>query len=315
MAAAPRFVFGRGLVDLVAGEPAVLADHAWIWTDRDDAVAVPVPGRQVHGVLVEAAGEGGETRDVTVRGRPVRARVDVAGPDDVAPEAPTAATLAALLAAADRLGLPAVWREHLELWGRAARPPLHHTRTVTLRELLTWPGVREEVELRSRFGFMAIHGGDLEAMTDTVARTAAERSGASYYGVVHPDGCTTHVASTAFDPAESPALRRFVDHVDVVVSVHGYGRRGRWRAAAARRLEPRPRRRGRRRARRRDCPTTSASPTSTRSRPSCAGAAGATRSTSRATAACSSNCRHGSVASRRSARRRAPTACRRRPPR
>ena len=35
---------------------------------------------------------------------------------------------------------------------------------------------------------MAYHGGGLEAMTDVIAREAAERSGASYYGVVHPPG-------------------------------------------------------------------------------------------------------------------------------
>ena len=30
------------------------------------------------------------------------------------------------------------------------------------------------------------------------------------------------------DPAREPALRTFLDHVDVVVTVHGYGRQGYW---------------------------------------------------------------------------------------
>ena len=48
-------------------------------------------------------------------------------------------------------------------------------------------GVREELTLRSTFGFMAFHGGGLEAFTDIVAREAAAQSNASYYGVIHPD--------------------------------------------------------------------------------------------------------------------------------
>jgi phage replication-related protein YjqB (UPF0714/DUF867 family) len=98
----------------------------------------------------------------------------------------------------------------------------------TLAELLAVPGVREDLVLRSRFGFMAIHGGELEAMTDVIARRAADLAGASYYGVSHPDGHDGHLASTRYRPDESPALAAFVDHVDVVVSVHGYGRRDRW---------------------------------------------------------------------------------------
>ena len=45
-----------------------------------------------------------------------------------------------------------------------------------LEKLLAHPGVREVCELRSRFGFMAFHGGSLEEMTDVIAADAAERS-------------------------------------------------------------------------------------------------------------------------------------------
>lgn len=94
-----------------------------------------------------------------------------------------------------------------------------------LAELLRLDGVREECELGSRFGFMAFHGGGLEAATDVVARLAARASGASYYAVLHPED-PPHLPSTRFDPAHSPTMTAFLDRVDIVVTVHGFGRRG-----------------------------------------------------------------------------------------
>ena len=96
--------------------------------------------------------------------------------------------------------------------------------------LLEQDGVREEMELGSRFGFMAFHGGRLEEMTDDVARTAAQRSGASFYAVVQPEHDQWHIPSHKVTPDQSPALAEFMDHVDVVVSLHGYGRVGLWRS-------------------------------------------------------------------------------------
>ncbi len=96
----------------------------------------------------------------------------------------------------------------------------------SFRELLEVDGVREELEMRSRFGFMAFHGGGLEAMTDVIARHAAERSGSSFYAVLHPDDDPPHLSSTQVDPQQSAALRSFIDHVHIVVTIHGYGRRG-----------------------------------------------------------------------------------------
>ena len=93
-------------------------------------------------------------------------------------------------------------------------------------ELLAAPGVEEVVELRGRFGFMAYHGGALEVMTDVIAAEAARRSDASLYAVVQPDGMREHLASTLVRPAESARLRAFVEHVDVVVTIHGFGQRG-----------------------------------------------------------------------------------------
>jgi phage replication-related protein YjqB (UPF0714/DUF867 family) len=97
-----------------------------------------------------------------------------------------------------------------------------------LADLLAHPGVEEDCELRSRFGLLAPHGGNLEAGTDVVAAAAAERAGASLYAVRQPPELTWHVPSTAFDPAASPALAAFLDHVDAAVAVHGFGRVGLW---------------------------------------------------------------------------------------
>ena len=95
-------------------------------------------------------------------------------------------------------------------------------------ELLAHPGVEEIVELRGSFGFMAYHGGSLEEATDVIAQAAAEASGASYYGVHQPADLQWHIPSTQIDPTESSALAAFLDHVDEVITVHGYGRDGWW---------------------------------------------------------------------------------------
>jgi len=93
-------------------------------------------------------------------------------------------------------------------------------------ELLRQPGVVETVELRSPFGFMAFHGG-LEGGTEVIAAGAAELAGASLYAVVQPAELSWHVPSSRVSAAQSEALTRFLNHVDVVIAVHGYGRPGR----------------------------------------------------------------------------------------
>lgn len=87
--------------------------------------------------------------------------------------------------------------------------------------------MNEISQMRSRFGFLAIHGGGLEEMTDVIAERVAEAAGASVYLLRHPDRYPHHLPSARFDPAPSPPLAEFVDHVDVAVSLHGYGRIGR----------------------------------------------------------------------------------------
>lgn len=102
------------------------------------------------------------------------------------------------------------------------------TSAAPFRELLDSEGVREVCELRGKLGFMAYHGGALEALTDVIAEQAAERSDASYYGVLQPQELLWHVPSHQIDPAHSDVLAGFVQHVDVVITIHGYGRHGYW---------------------------------------------------------------------------------------
>ncbi len=88
-------------------------------------------------------------------------------------------------------------------------------------DLLAHPDVVEEQVLGSSVGFLALHGG-LEPGTAEIAVAAARRAGASWYVIRQPDGLKRHVPSHEHDPADSPLLAGFLDHVDVVVSVHGY---------------------------------------------------------------------------------------------
>jgi len=92
-------------------------------------------------------------------------------------------------------------------------------------ELLAMTGVREVCELRGPIGFMAYHGGSLEEQTDVIASLAAERSGASYYAVLQPEDVQWHIPSHKVSPDASPQLKAFIDHVDVAITIHGFGRR------------------------------------------------------------------------------------------
>jgi phage replication-related protein YjqB (UPF0714/DUF867 family) len=95
---------------------------------------------------------------------------------------------------------------------------------VDLRELLQIEGVEEQCALRSTVGFMALHGGSQDRGTDHIARRAAALSGASYYAIVQPAHLRVHLTSRLHDPAHSATFRRFLAHVRVAISVHGFGR-------------------------------------------------------------------------------------------
>jgi len=94
-----------------------------------------------------------------------------------------------------------------------------------LSEFLARNEITELAELRGRFGIMAYHGGNLERTTDAVAAEVARRTDSSLYAVLQDPPHRHHIASTAFDPAHSEMLSRFLAHVEVVITVHGYGRR------------------------------------------------------------------------------------------
>jgi len=91
-----------------------------------------------------------------------------------------------------------------------------------LADLLATDGVVEHCELRSTVGFMALHGG-IEEATFEIAAEAAGRVGASLYAVVQPERLTWHVPSWRYALGESAALAGFCSHVDVAISLHGYG--------------------------------------------------------------------------------------------
>ena len=83
--------------------------------------------------------------------------------------------------------------------------------------------VEEHVVLRSPVGFLALHGG-IEPGTEGIAVAASVAAGASVYVVTQPRSLGWHVSSHRIVTADVPRLAAFLDHVDVVVSVHGYFR-------------------------------------------------------------------------------------------
>jgi phage replication-related protein YjqB (UPF0714/DUF867 family) len=93
-----------------------------------------------------------------------------------------------------------------------------------LAELLALPGVEEVCQLRSAVGFMALHGGSQDRGTHEIASRAAEQSGASYYAIVQPRDLRVHLTSRRHDPSQSQQMSAFLQHVEIAISVHGFGR-------------------------------------------------------------------------------------------
>ena len=91
-------------------------------------------------------------------------------------------------------------------------------------ELVRRPGVLEEARVRSNVAFLALHGGSLERGTAEIATAAADRAGASLYAIRQPEDLRWHIPSHLADLDALPKLRTVLEHVDVVVSLHGYGR-------------------------------------------------------------------------------------------
>lgn len=224
--------------------PAVLADHDWLINQRGVATVEPFIGSTVHGVVWSLTADDLDALDdaegVPDRYRRRRLRVHTAAgaapawvyiDHRVTPGAPRPGYLDRVIGGAVHHSLPQRWVEFLRRWdparwGRTGRAS-GAAGPQSLSELLGDPEVTETSLLRSRFGFLAIHGGGLERMTDVIAQRAAEAAGASLYIVGHPEDYPHHLPSVRYRAAESDRLAEFLGHVDVVVSVHGYGRAGR----------------------------------------------------------------------------------------
>ena len=249
----PYFAYGSNLCvqqmarrcpDATDPRPATLVDHDWLINERGVATVEPSAGSKVHGVLWSVSDHDLATLD-SAEGVPVRYRRDrltvhtAEGPSPawvyidhrVEPGPPRPGYLERIIDGALHHGLPQRWIDFLRRWD-----PAHWPRPVakpggtgpqSLSELLADPAVVEPSRLRSRFGFLAIHGGGLEQMTDVIAERAADAAGASLYLLRHPEGYPHHLPSARYLADESARLAEFLDHVDVAVSVHGYGRIGR----------------------------------------------------------------------------------------
>jgi phage replication-related protein YjqB (UPF0714/DUF867 family) len=224
--------------------PATLADHDWLINERGVATVEPFEGSAVHGVLWQLTDHDLAVLD-SAEGVPVRYRRDRMtvhtddGPAEawvyidhrVDPGPPRPGYLERIVDGAVHHGLPQRWVDFLRRWdpahwpGHIAKPSSNAPQS--LSQLLSQTGVVEQCTLRSRFGFLAIHGGGLEQMTDVIAARAADAAGASLYVVHHPDHYPHHLPSALYRAEESAALNEFLDHVDVAVSLHGYGRIGR----------------------------------------------------------------------------------------
>ena len=230
--------------DAVNPRRARLADHDWLINERGVATIEPLAGSEVHGVIWHVSDHDLATLD-SAEGVPVRYRRDRLtvhtddGPSDawvyidhrVDPGPPRPGYLERIIDGAHHHELPHRWIEFLRRWDPAHWPRPVKSSTVagpqSLSELLADTGVEESSTLRSRFGFLAIHGGGLEQMTDVIAERAAEAAGASVYVVRHPDFYGHHLPSARYLPSESARLAEFLEHVEVAVSLHGYGRLGR----------------------------------------------------------------------------------------
>jgi phage replication-related protein YjqB (UPF0714/DUF867 family) len=230
--------------DATDPRPATLADHDWLINERGVATVEPFDGSQVHGVVWRVSEHDLATLD-SAEGVPVRYRRDRLtvqtqdGPAQawvyidhrIEPGAPRPGYLERVIDGAAHHGLPLRWLEFLKRWDPMNWPNRGEVNgsiaPQSLSELLARPDVIETSTLRSRFGFLAIHGGGLEQMTDVIAERAAEAADASVYVVRHPDHYPHHLRSAAYRAEESERLAEFLHHVDVVVSLHGYGRIGR----------------------------------------------------------------------------------------
>ncbi|MBW2069903.1 MAG: poly-gamma-glutamate hydrolase family protein [Deltaproteobacteria bacterium] len=87
--------------------------------------------------------------------------------------------------------------------------------------------VVESLQLRGPLGVLAPHGGGIEPGTEAIARFVASESGASLYvfsGRLPSGNRALHCPSHQLEPDRHPLLEKFINHVSLVLSIHGHGR-------------------------------------------------------------------------------------------
>ena len=89
------------------------------------------------------------------------------------------------------------------------------------------PGIREERILRSNVGFMALHGGFAGPRHPTRSPEGQPKKPARPTTPLSSlPALRVHLTSRLHNPDDSAHLRSFLEHVDVAISVHGFGRDG-----------------------------------------------------------------------------------------
>ena len=147
----------------------------------------------------------------------------------VDPGAPRPGYLERVVDGAVHHGLPQRWIEFLRRWD-PSHWPMRVDKSGSACAAVTFgtarrSGIIEDSTLRSRFGFMAIHGGGLEQMTDVIAERAADAAGASVYVLRHPDRYPHHLPSARYRaqdpngwPSSSTTSRSWCRYTDTAAS-------------------------------------------------------------------------------------------------